>query len=80
LSSSDSEEFAPQILEFSAEANGQRPFARTQSTRDASKLPENEGEKPKTQVTIASSSISLSQKVFEKKKYTIRGLKVKNYI
>ena len=50
LSSSDSEEFAPQILGFSGEANGQGPFASQKSIGDASKLPESEGEKPKTQV------------------------------
>lgn len=50
LSSLDSEEFTQQILGVSAEANGQRPFARQKNTRDASKLPEDEKEKPKTQV------------------------------
>ena len=51
MSSSDSEEFAPQILGFSDEVNGQGPFTSLKSTRDASKLTESEGEKPKTQVT-----------------------------
>ncbi len=46
LSSSKSEKFIPQILGL----NGQRPFTSQKSTRDASKLPEFEGEKPKTQV------------------------------
>jgi len=50
LSSSDSEEFAPQILGFSGEVNGQGPFTSQKSTKDASKLPEYEGEKPKIQV------------------------------
>ena len=50
LSSSDSEEFAPQILGFSGEVNGQGPFTSLKSTRGASKLTESEGEKPKTQV------------------------------
>ena len=50
LSSSDSEEFAPQILGFSDEVNGQGPFTSLKSTRGASKLTESEGEKPKTQV------------------------------
>ena len=52
LSSSDSEEFAPQILGFSDEVNGQGPFTSLKSTRGASKLTESEGEKPKTQVFI----------------------------
>jgi tRNA threonylcarbamoyladenosine biosynthesis protein TsaE len=46
LSSSDSD----QDLGFSCEENGQRPFARQKSIRDVSKVPEAEGEKPKTQV------------------------------
>ena len=50
LSSLDSEEFTTQISGFSAEVNGQRPFAKQKSTRDASKVPEGEGEKPKVQV------------------------------
>ena len=50
LSSSYSEEFAQKILGFSSEANGQRPFASSKSTRGASKVPEDEGEKSKTQV------------------------------
>ncbi|MCB1181055.1 MAG: hypothetical protein KDK55_03415 [Chlamydiia bacterium] len=50
MSSSDAEEFAPQILEFSVEEDGQKPFTRLKNTRDASKLTESEGEKPKTQV------------------------------
>ena len=52
LSSSDSEEFTQRSLGFSAEANDQRPFAKQKSTRGASKVPENVGEKPKTQVQI----------------------------
>jgi DHA2 family multidrug resistance protein len=52
LSSSESEEFATQSLGFSAEVNGQRPFARSKSTRDASKNSEYKGEKPKTQVKV----------------------------
>lgn len=51
LSSSKSGEFAPQILRFSgeaSEANGQGPFARQKRARDGSKIPEYEGEKPKT--------------------------------
>lgn len=55
LSSLDSEEFATQILGFSGEVNGQRPFTSQKSTRGASKLPEYEGEKPKTQVNIVTS-------------------------
>lgn len=35
---------------FSGEANDQEPFTSQKSTRDASKVPEAEGEKPKTQV------------------------------
>ena len=50
LSSLDSEEFTTQISGFSAEVNGQRPFAKQKSTRDASKVPEGEGEKTKVQV------------------------------
>ena len=52
LSSSDSEEVAQQILGFSDEVNGQRPFTNRKSTRDASKPPEAEEEKPKTQVIM----------------------------
>jgi outer membrane protein TolC len=51
LSSSDSEDFTQQILGFSVEVNGQGPFTRQKNTRDASKVPEAEGEKPKTQVS-----------------------------
>ena len=54
LSSSYSEEFAQQTLGFSREANGQRPFASSKSTRGASKIPEDEGEKTKTQVSSQS--------------------------
>jgi serine/threonine protein kinase len=50
LSSSDSEDFTQQILGFSVEVNGQGLFTRQKNTRDASKAPEAEGEKPKTQV------------------------------
>ncbi|MCC5832240.1 MAG: hypothetical protein JJU12_04265 [Chlamydiales bacterium] len=50
LSSSHSEEFGQQTLGFSGEANRQRLFAKRKSTRDASKVPEDEGEKPKTEV------------------------------
>ena len=50
LSSSESEEFTRQILDFPGEAHGQRPFARLESAGDARKVPEFEGEKPKTQV------------------------------
>ena len=39
LSSSYSEEFAQQTLGFSSEANAQRPFASSKSTRGASKIP-----------------------------------------
>ncbi len=46
----DSEGFTPQILRFSAEVNGQGPFAKQKSTRSASKVPEGEGEKPEVQV------------------------------
>jgi integrase/recombinase XerC len=52
LSSSDSEDFTQQILGFSVEVNGQGPFTRQKNTRDASKVPEVEGEKPKTQVNM----------------------------
>ncbi len=54
LSSSKSEKFTPQILRFSDEVNSQRPFTSQKSTRDASKLLEFEGEKPKTQVYTSS--------------------------
>jgi len=55
LSSSDSEEFTQQVLEFSTEANGPKhiikgPSARVKRAEDASKLSEAEGVKPKTQV------------------------------
>jgi hypothetical protein len=53
LSSSDSEDFTQQILGFSVEVNGQGPFTRQKNTRNASKVPEAEGEKPKTQVFSA---------------------------
>lgn len=49
-SSSDSEEFPPHIFGLSAEVNGRRPFTRQKNTRDASKVPGNEEEKPKNQV------------------------------
>jgi len=52
LSSSKSEKFTPQILGFFDEVNGQRPFTSQKSTRDASKLPEFEEEKTKTQVRM----------------------------
>ncbi|MCB1181590.1 MAG: hypothetical protein KDK55_06195 [Chlamydiia bacterium] len=50
LSFSNSEEFTLQILEFSVEVNSQKPFTKLKSTRDASKLPENEEVKPNTQI------------------------------
>ncbi|MCC5832457.1 MAG: hypothetical protein JJU12_05370 [Chlamydiales bacterium] len=49
LSSSHSEEIAQQILECAGKADGQRPFANTKNTRDTSKVPEVEGEKPQTE-------------------------------
>ncbi|NGX55491.1 MAG: hypothetical protein KR126chlam2_01126 [Chlamydiae bacterium] len=52
LSSSDSEEFTKQILGFLNEANGQGPFARSKSAKDASKVPEDEGVKPEVPVII----------------------------
>ncbi len=58
LSSPDSEEFASQISGFSAEVNGQRPFAKQKSTGDARKVPEDEGEKPEVQVDNLKSIIA----------------------
>jgi hypothetical protein len=43
----ESEEFAMQFLGFSAEVNGQRPFARTKSIRGARKNSEYKEENPK---------------------------------
>jgi glycosyltransferase involved in cell wall biosynthesis len=61
LSSSDSEDFTQQILGFSVEVNGQGPFTRQKNTRDASKVPEAEEEKPKTQV-IKKPNLDFAQK------------------
>src|SRR6476469_8385915 len=55
LSSSNSGDFAPQILVFLAEVNSQGPFTRTKRTRDASKIAELEAVKTKTQVNKAKS-------------------------
>jgi len=46
--------------------NGQRPFTSRKSTRDARKLPEFEGEKPKTQVNIHVLKLNENEK-FERK-------------
>ena len=61
LSSLDSEEFTSQISGFSAEVNSQRPFAKQKIPRDASKVPENEGEKPEVQVIMVRIGIGLFQ-------------------
>ncbi|MFN0065950.1 MAG: ATP-dependent RecD-like DNA helicase [Chlamydiales bacterium] len=50
FSSSDSDELTQQILGFSDEGNDQRPLPRQNSTRDTSKLPEDEVVTSKAQV------------------------------
>ncbi|MFN0065212.1 MAG: hypothetical protein ACKVOH_03130, partial [Chlamydiales bacterium] len=50
--SSDSEELTQQILGFSDDENGHKPLPIQKSTRNASKLTEDEAVKPKTQVKI----------------------------
>lgn len=61
LSAPYSEELATQILGFQAEVNDQRAFTSQICTRDASKIPENEGEKSKTQVFMVPSYIYQDQ-------------------
>ncbi|MCB1181423.1 MAG: hypothetical protein KDK55_05330 [Chlamydiia bacterium] len=52
--SSDSEEVTSQISELPVEVNDQKPFARSNSTEDASKLSEDEKDAPKIQIHNAS--------------------------